>query len=678
VPVHCVAGTSMGALVGGAFATGMPIKEMDEITGSITTDLIVKERPPRQEWSIRRKQDDYDIFVGPEFRYKDGELGLAKGLVSGVQLESVLRNLSRVKGHYRFDDLPIPFRAVATDLVTGEPVVFKEGEIANVMRASMAVPGAVAPAEFDGMMLVDGMLTQNLPVDVAREMGADVIIAVNVGTPLAKREDLKGILGVTAQMLSILTEQNVQRSLAALKPTDILISPELEGFSTGDFDDLVKIAPLGEGAARKVADRLAQLSIPEAEYAELRSRQLRRIEPDTRPVDEIRFAEMQKVNPESMRAILVTKAGQPIDQRELDLDMRRLYGTGHFEHVKYSFLEEPGRRVLVVDAVETSLGKDTLRLGLGLSADLKGDAFFNLIASFRRPWINQLGGEWRASMQVGRTSSLTTELYQPLRARGDIFVAPHFGYERRTSDLYQGEQRIATYDITSTLAGVDLGTQLGSYGEVRLGLLWGTLEPRLDTGPLALSPGVGEVAQGAAKLRVVMDRLDSLHFPREGWRAGLKVFQSASRLGADVDYTKWDLDGNVAKSFGNHTFNLGWKFGGALGDEPLPRYDQFQWGGFLQQSGYATGQLTGQSLSFARLMYYHRLFRSTLLEGAYGGVSLEVGKLGSQLVAGSSTGTLRSMSLFVGGDTPLGPAYLGYGRAQEGFSSWYFYLGRPF
>lgn len=678
VPIHCVAGTSMGALVGGAFATGMPINEMDEITKAITTELIIQERPPRQEWSIRRKQDDYGIFIGPEIRYKNGELGLSKGLVSGVQLESVLRNLSRVKGSYRFDDLPIPFRAVATDLVTGEAVVFKEGEIANVMRASMAVPGAVAPAEFDGMMLVDGMLTQNLPVDVAREMGADVIIAVNVGTPLAKREELKGILGVTGQMLSILTEQNVQRSLAALKPSDILISPELEGYSTGDFDDLAKIAPLGEGAARKVADRLAQLSIPAAEYAALRARQLVKVEPDLRSVEEIRFTALNSVNPTTLLAVMATKPGAPIDQEELDLDMRRLYGTGYFEHVKYSFLEEPGRRVLVVDAVETTLGKDSIRFGLGLSTDLKGDAYFNLIGSFRKPWMNSLGGEWRASVQVGRTSSVSTEFYQPLRAEGNLFVAPHFDFERRTSDLYQGGQRIATYDTTSTLAGVDFGTLLGRYGEARIGLVWGNIEPKLDTGPIALSPGVGDVAQGAATLRVVLDRLDSVHFPREGWRAGLKMFHSTSQLGADVNYTKWDLDGAIARSSGEHTFNLGWKFGGALGDDPLPRYDQFQWGGFLQQSGYATGQLVGQKLSFARLMYYHRIFKGSLLEGAYGGVSLEAGKVEAPLVPGSPTGTLRSMSLFVAADSPLGPAYFGYGRAKDGFSSWYFYLGRPF
>lgn len=678
VPIHCIAGTSMGALVGGAYAAGMSVDEMGAITHAITAELLVHENPPRQERSMLRKRDDYDLYFGPDIGYKEGRTALAKGLVSGVQLESVLRGLSRVKGNHRFDALPIPYRAVATDLVTGKAVVFEEGELANVMRASMAVPGAVAPAEFDGMMLVDGMLTQNLPVETARAMGADVVIAVNVGTPLLKREQLSGILGVTGQMLSILTEQNVHNSLAALRPADILISPELGDYTTADFDDLAQIAPLGEAAARKAADRLARLALPAAEYAALRTRQQVQVEPDLRPVDEIRFTALKDVNPRTALAAMDTRTGRPIDQHELDRDMRRLHGTGYFEHVKYRFLEEPGRRVLAVDAVEKSWGLDYLRFGLGLVTDLKGDAYFNLIGSYRKTWLNTLGGEWRSALQVGRTSSFGTEFHQPLRAEGDFFVAPGFSIERRTADLYQGRNRVATYDATSTLAGVDVGALFGRYGELRVGLVKGQVDLAFDTGPPALSPGAGRVAQGAATLRVLLDRLDSVHFPREGWRAGLKVFDSSDRLGADANYTKWDTDGSLAYSFGDHTLNLGWKFGGRIGGDPLPRHDLFQWGGFLQQSGYATGQLVGEKLSFGRVMYYHRILKGSIFEGAYGGVSLEAGRVGNPLVPGSPAGTLRSLSLFAGIDTPVGPAYLGYGRARDGNSSWYFYLGRPY
>ncbi len=678
VPIDCIVGTSMGSLVGAAYATGTSVPEMEAMIAGISTELLFKEQPPRQEQTMRRKQDDYNIFFGPELGVGSGKTVIGKGLVSGVQLETVLRRLSKTKGYQHFDNLPIPFRAIATDLVTGKAAVFSDGELANVMRASMSVPGAVAPAEFGGKILVDGMLTSNLPVETARTLGADIIIAVNVGTPLLNRDQLGSVLGVVGQMLNILTEQNVQTSLALLKSTDILISPELGDFSTADFDHLSQIAPLGESATRKMAERLAQLSMPVADYTALRQRQMVAVAPDMRPVDEIRFENLRHVNADTAQTVMETRPGQPIDQTTLDKDMRRLYGTGDFEHVNYRFLEEPGRRVLAVDAVEKSWGPDYLRFGLGLSSDFSGNAYFNILTSYRKTWLNQLGAEWRTDLQIGQTSSLQSEFYQPLSAQRSFFVAPHVAIERRAANLFQGDDLIARYRLGSFLAGVDVGTGFSRYGELRLGVLGGVLKPTLDTGPQILSPGASSVAVGAYRARLVIDQLDSVHFPRAGWRLGMNVWNANRGLGADNSYTKWDVDGSAAYSFGNHTFNFGVKAGGRKGAEPLPRYDQFQWGGFLQQSGYATGQLVGEDLRFVRLMYYHRIMRGTLFEGAYGGFSLEAGKVGNPLVPGSPEGVLRSGSVFVAADTPVGPAYLGYGRSQAGNSSFYFYLGRAF
>jgi len=678
VPIDCIAGTSMGALVGGAYATGMNVAAMDVFTHRITTELLLQEDPPRKERSMRRKEDDYSAYITPDLGVSKDGLSFGKGLVSGVGLETVLRELAQVKGYLRFDDLPIKYRAVATDLVTGKAVIFSDGEIANVMRASMSVPGAVAPAEIGDMVLVDGMLTQNLPVETALAMGADVVIAVNVGTPLLRRDQLRGFLSVTSQMLSILTEQNVQTSLGKLRPTDILISPSLDEFTTGDFDRLPEIAPRGEAAAREVEAQLARLSLPEPEYRALRERQQVQVVADLRPVDEIRFTQLHHVNPVAARAAMDTEPGKPIDQSTLDRDMRRLYGTGYFEHVNYSFLEEQGRRILVVDAVEKTWGLDYLRFGLGLSSDLSGHAYFNLIGSYRKTWLNSLGAEWRTTVQMGRPSGLLTEFYQPLRAQGDFFVAPRLVAERRLEYVYLGDQSLASYDVSSLLAGVDLGAAFGRYGEARIGLYRGSLKNSLDSGSPILTPTEQDVAQGGAGFRLLFDQVDSVHFPREGWRAGARIFASRAQLGADDSYTKWDTDGIIAYSLGEHTFSAAWKFGGKLGDNPLPAYDLFQWGGFLQQSGYSNGQLLGARLSYGRLLYYHRLLRGTIFEGAYGGVSLEAGQMENPLVPLSPTGLLLSAALFAATDTPLGPIYLGYGRAKDGNSSWYLFLGRPF
>jgi NTE family protein len=678
IPIDCIAGTSMGALVGAAYASGMTVQEMQQINGEITKELLFKEKPPREELSQRRKQDDYGIFVGPELGFNKGKVQLPKGIVTGVQLESVLRRLSKLKGYHHFDNLPIQYRAVATDLVTGKAVVFSDGELANVMRASMSVPGAVAPAEFGGMMLVDGMLTQNLPVETARAMGADIVIAVNVGTPLLTREELTGIFGVLGQMLSILTEQNVEASIKSLKPTDILITPELGDFSTGDFDNLPKIEPKGEEAARKLAQRLAQFSLPPAEYAALRQRQTVTLTADTRPVDEIKFNKMERVNPKTAQAVMDTKAGQPIDQPKLDADMRRIYGIGDFEHVNYSLVEEQTKRILVVDAVEKSWGPNYLRFGIGLSSDFKGDAYFNVVGSYRRTWLNSLGAEWRTDLQLGRTNSLVSEFYQPLNADASLFVAPHVNYQRRSAWLYQGDDRIASYDIESTSGSLDIGSQFRRMGSLRIGALRGTLKPKLDSGPLSLAPGESVIAQGAFTARLTLDQMDSVHFPRNGWRAAANVYDSNSHLSAQDLYTKWDVDGNFVHSFGDHTFNLYGKAGGKMGSNPLPRYDEFQWGGFLQGSGYRTGQFIGEQLKYGRAMYYHRILRGSLLEGAYAGLSLEGTKVSNPVVPGNADGFLKSAALFVAADTPLGPAYLAYGRARDGTYSYYFYLGRPF
>jgi NTE family protein len=678
VPIHCIAGTSMGAIVGGAYATGMSVPDMEQLVAGMTVEQLFKENPPRKEMAMRRKADDYKNYIGPEVGTSSTSATVGKGVITGVQLETVLRDLARVPGYFKFDELPIPYRAVATDLVTGKAVVFSEGDLPNVMRASMSVPGAVAPAEYNGMILVDGMLTSNLPVAAARAMGGDIVIAVNVGTPLLKREDLNGVLGVAGQMLSILTEQNVQASLAELKPTDILISPELGEFSTSDFDHLSSITPLGEVAARKVAERLASLSLPTAEYAALRRQQQRAMPTDTRPVDEIRFEKMANVNPQAAAAVMETQPGVPIERAVLDADMRRLYGTGDFEHVNYRILDEPGKRVLAVEAVEKAWGPDYLRLGMGLSSDFSGETHLALLATHRMTWLNRWGAELRTDAQVGFNNSLGMEFYQPLEAAGTYFIAPRIGIANDKRNVYSGSDRVAVYQINSRVAGIDVGRNFDKYGELRLGFEGGQVKPRLDTGLSTLDPGDVSFNHGALRARLLLDRLDSANFPRDGWRAGADIIDSRQGLGADRVYTKASFNLEFVRSVGENSFRLTAGGGAKLGSSNLPGWDQFQWGGFLRQSGYATGQLTGSSLAYGQLIAYRRVVRSGLLAGAYAGLSFELGRVGSPLLAGGPQGTLKSMALFVAYDTFAGPLYLGVGRAADQSTGLYFNLGRPF
>ena len=677
VPIDCIAGTSMGSIVGAAYASGTPLDEMEATIASMSTRQLFKELPPREERAVRLKKDDATLLAPAEVGLGDGQLLLPHGLVSGVQLETVLRGLSKVRGFHEFDKLPIPFRAVATDLVTGKAVVLSQGDLAGAMRASMSVPAAIDPVRLEDRVLVDGGLTNNLPVDVARAMGADIVIAVNLGTPLLRRESLGSILGVTSQMVNILTEQNVQASLASLRPTDILVLPQLGDFSAADFDNLPKTVPIGEAAARAVADRLASLALPEPEYEAWRTRRLAGTTAPIEPVDEIRFAPLKQVNPEVARSVLRTQPGAPIDQKELDRDMRRLYGTGDFEHVNYQLLEEPGRRILAVEAVEKSWGPNYLRMGLGLSSDFRGDAFFNLLTSFRVTWLNSLGGEWRSDLQIGRTSRIATGFYQPLERSQTFFVAPRADIERRSFDVFEREERIASYDVDTGRIALEVGAQFSRFGEVRIGMTRTEARTTLDTGPVFLVPPQPRASYTALTLGALVDQLDSVNFPRSGYAAALNVDSARKSLGSDADFSRADLSGTWVASMGEHTFNLGVKLGERLGSHPLPAQNQFQWGGLMQQSGYPTGALLGEDIRFARLVYTHRLAQFSLLDGVYGGVSLEIGRVGRPLVPNNEQGTLRSAALLLGVDTPLGPLYLGYGRSNHGYDSAYLFLGRP-
>ena len=679
VPIDVIAGTSMGSIVGGSYASGQTVAAMTRDVANIKTEMLARDQPPRSEISIHLKQEDWLDYIGPQFGYRDGSLLLPKGAITGVALEAVLRELALAKGDWNFDKLPIPFRAIATDVVSGQMTVLKSGDLATAMRASMSVPGAIAPVQIDGKMLVDGGLTRNLPVDIARAMGADVIIAVNLGTPLLPREQITSALSVALQMLNILTEQNVGASLASLQPQDVLILPELGSYSAGDFDNMPSTIPIGEAAARKVADQLRRYSLPPQQYAEHRQRQVRVVAQDTRKVDEIRVEGLERVNEEVVIQSMETSAGEPLDVATLDLDMRRIYGRGDFEHVGYKLIDEYDRRILAVQAVEKAWGPTYVRFGLSLASDFRGDNAFNLLASIRRTWLNRLGGEWRADLQLGNDGLLFTEFYQPLVPNQYFFIAPRAQASRGPADIYggpEGDDLAARYTVTVGTLGLDLGSQFTKYGELRVGVMVGQGEAELQIGDPIVAQYSIKRDIGAVRARLYLDQLDSTSFPRSGYNLDAQVLASTEQLGASDSYNRWNANFVGARSFGPHTFQFALAGGGAVGANPLPLYDYLSYGGFLRMTGYRDGQLRNDSMGYGRLTYMNQLFKMPLLEGVYFGASLEGARLGRPLIPTGIQGNVASASLFVAVDTPLGPAYLAYGHTYDGNSNLYFYLGK--
>jgi NTE family protein len=491
-----------------------------------------------------------------------------------------------------------------------------------------------------------------------------------------RRDQIDSLLGVTSQMINILTEQNVSASLASLKPDDILILPELGDYSAGDFDHMPDTVPIGEAAARKVQDQLKRYSLSPEQYAEHRRRQALAFAAP-KVIHEIRVEGLKRVNPAVIAENMETQVGRPLDVKTVDADMRRIYGRGDFEHVGYRIIEEPDKRILVVDAVEKSWGPDYLRLGLGLSSETAGDSYFNVLASHRMTWINSLGAEWRNDVQLGQATLLKSEFYQPLTVHRYFFVAPTVEYGQYQLKIFQGSVPLATYNNRSTIAGLDLGSQITNYGELRIGVMGGPRTFTLNSGPASMTPTDGDADIGAVRVRLRIDQLDSVKFPRSGYAATAVVLNSRTGLGAHDNYTRWEGDIATAVSSGDNTVQLALKGGGAIGSDPLPAYDQFSFGGFLRMSGYRTGQFYGESLAFARLVYYRKLSRAVLTEGVYAGASLEAGRIGGPLVPGSPTDLQTSGSVFLAADTPLGPIYLGYGMGEDDNRTLYFFLGRP-
>jgi NTE family protein len=690
VPVDLIVGTSMGSIVGAAYATGMSVSEMEKAIKSITTESLFTDRPPRQDQSMRRKEDDLRPYFVPELAVdKDGVL-LPKGLVTGVALEGELRKLVRITSVPNFDQLPIPFRAIATDIGTGEMVILKEGSVVQAIRASMSVPGAVAPVEVGRRQLVDGGLVRNLPIDIARSMGADIIIAVNLGTPLLKPEQITSALSVSLQMINILTEQNVNRSLAELKPHDILILPELGDYSAADFDHLPKTVPIGEAAARKVADRLRALSLAPEQYVAVRARQIVPEPVGALAIDAIKVEGIHGVSEAVVLQAMQTRVGEPLDTDTIDLDMRRIFGRGDFETVNYAVQEIDGKRTLVV-LVKEKPQRNYVRFGLELEAALGQQSDFNLLASHRMKWLNSFGAEWRNDVILGSDVLLSTEVYQPLSPRQYLFVAPNLRFLIDQFDLYANDLRFAEYREQAFYGGLDFGVNFTQYGEARVGALVGTRKFELqsggvfvetDTGTTFATPRTGNFDIGAFTFSAKLDRLDSITFPRHGYYARANIYASSNVLGADEPYTRWDALLSAPVTFGRHTVEALVAGGGKIGPEEIPVYDQFGLGGFLKLSGLQRDQLRSDRFAFGRLIYRGRVADIPLFGGVQVGASLEAARLRplvpiwrGEIVSGDLT--VMAGSVFVGVDSPLGPLFLGFGYANRDNKAVYLFLGLP-
>lgn len=680
VQVDYIAGTSMGSIVGGLYATGMSPEEIEKTLLTADWETLFTDKPPRKDLPFRRKEDDR--------RYLELEAGFDRrgihtglGLIAGQHLNAFLETLTLKAGRTEdFDQLPIPFRCVATDIVTGERVVFSKGHLATAIRASMSIPTVFTPVEAGDHLLVDGGLTDNLPVDVVKAMGADVVIAVDISTPPMTREQLKNFLSVSSQMINILMQKNVEESA---KRADILLRPDLKGFSNMNFEDAGTLIPVGYDAAMGRREDIGRLAAAPAEFRAHLARVRSHLPPLPPKLDFVRFEGTDAKSQALVRGKMSTKPGQPFDAAKVGKDLDRVFAAGEFQSVSYRLAEEGDQTGLVISARPNTLGPNRVRFGLQLSTDFRNESNWAVLAGFRMTRFNALGGEWKTDLEVGLNRRLYSEFYQPLNMKARWFVAPYVDYFNIREDVYVNDVagEGATYRVIQGSVGVDLGLSFSQYGELRVGPQWGHVRYNNILGPDFFQEyaQVDRARVSGIRTRLTLDHLNSADFPTQGYLLLLDNYNSIKDLGGEDDFRRAKLKFRSYGTWGRNTLLAGLVGGTAFGSD-MPPYAFFQAGGFDSFAGYEVGQLIGRYYGVARLGYSRLMgeLPTMLGKGYYLYFFADVGNVWLD-TADIDWGDLRySGTLAFGTETRVGPIYIGLSRTSDGDTMVTFYLGKRF
>jgi len=679
IPIDFIAGTSMGAIVGGLYASGMTADELEHFVETVDWSKLLTDRPPRAERSFRRKSDDIGFLVDYELGIDRSGLIFPAGLIQGQNLEIALKRLVLpVISIDNFDRLPIPFRAVATDIVTGEAVVIDSGDLAESMRASMSAPGIFKPVRRDGRMLVDGGVANNLPIQVAREMGADILIVVDVGFPLLPEEKLGSAFAVTTQMLTILINGRSQDQIATLTSKDILITPDLGELGSQDFQRLPEAKQLGEEKAQELSPRLASLSLSSEDYLAYRDR-LESNRQGTPTIDIVVVENESRLSPNVIEARLEDQIGKPLDPDQLESDIANIYGFNTFETVSYDVIKDDDLNTLLVRAMQKSWGPNYLRFGINLEDDFNGNSSYNVAARLTRTEINRLGGEIRVELQIGETPWLFAEFFQPLDYKSRWFINPQIEFARSGGGVFDNSGfQIAKVKEDSRRWSLDGGRQFGNWGAFLVGVSQIYSDSDLSIGEPDFTGGSSQSTSLTAAFEY--DTIDRIAVPKSGTNYSLEWVGPRESLGSDFTADITELTFIKAQTWGKNTFLHWWNFVSTTKDTAMG-LSPASLGGLFSLSGYAPNELNGKHGGIGRLLYYHLLGDQALPgihRSIYVGASFEAGNVWENSDAITVENTLIAGSLFVIFDTLLGPIYVAYGVAEGGRHSTYLFLGQSF
>ena len=687
IPVDYIAGTSIGAYVAGMYSLGYSASEVEAIMMGVDWDSGYSDTIPRNILSYRDKQlrDRYNIPLN--IGYNEGQVRAPSGLLRGQTMSQLLRQSTDLVQQFgNFDDLAIPYRAVATDLETSLPVVISHGSMVKAMQASATVPGALQPAQIDGKLLVDGGIANNMPVDVVKAMGADIIIAVDIGSPLVKKDKLDSTIAVLDQLSNFLTNASTEKQKLLLTDKDVLIRPAIDALSTTDFTIMPLALTLGKEAANGQLDKLSSMSVSPEEYAayvEAKQAKGKLLMADVRhSVNEIVFDNQSKVSLNLLTETLNIKPGQAVSKDELNEALKRIYSLNKFERVDAEFVEGEDGRVLTVATKAKSWGPNYFQLGFNWEDDFNSESAISFDMAYTMTDLTFNGGEWRNEIKLGMEKLFATEFYQPLDRDQQFFSRARYQYDTRNWDLYDNNNRLLTFDKKTHTIELGIGYNYTSQGTIELGLV---AERGAIINDAWLLRDLDFSSYGAY-FRFGYDSLDSISFPTSGNRVTLNVYVRNEDFDDIIDdnqneySVQIEADWKGALSVGNHAF-VGKASISTNDNDGMNTLHLSELGGFLNLSGYHKDSLTGAHKVFGAFVYQYDLGRDALGMTDYPlylGWSLEAGNVWDERSEVTLTDLIYASSLYIGTDTSMGPAAIGFGITDLGDKSFYLFVGKNF
>jgi NTE family protein len=680
IPVDYIGGASMGALIGGMYTMGRTPAEIEQFVNSLDWGRLFQPSVSFENLSFRRKEDRLNIPAPVSLRGKINDLKLPNALNSGQEIGLLLdRETILYASVTNFDDLPIPFRAVGTDMVNGTPVTLKSGSLSRSLLATMSIPGVFSPVEVDGKILADGGLVNNIPTDVVKEMGADILIVVNIETELQDRESLRSLPGVLAQTINIVTFDNSRRSL---READFIIAPDLGKYSMGDFPESRHIIELGYQGAQKKVFLLKGLALDEQEWQEHLADRRKREQHGPPPVP--KFVTVAETDADSTRTIL-EKLGerytdQPLGPNMLDAltrDLLDLKGTGRFESLDYGLIQKDGQTGLLIrnNQISTSPTKlSRLELGLDVNSIKTDNVNFDFLARLTLFDVGSYGAEWRNDLQLGSNPALATEYFRPF-GKTRFFISPQASYERRRINLFSEGTNLAEYIGQTVRAGIDLGYSPNSRNELRAGYAIGHQDFSRRIGDPLHGDLEGKFSR--AGMSWTYNGLNRAQVPTKGILSRNTLNYYFDSPGAIGNFTQAETRINIFHAVGARNIIVGFGGAGATFGNSASEIQKFTLGGRLRLGGYDYEELRSDNYLLGGFgMLHNPSFFPLFLGGkAYLGAWYEAG---SSFDRFSEADYLQSLSGGAIIETAFGPVFFGGSLNENGHGKFYFAYGRFF